>query len=346
MNMLDISFEQSPLEDMIESLDIGQSVSAAELLTLLEEEEEDGVEEALQTIYERGAWIDLSDLPYGGASGEAALRLRREQQLVKNGLKPDDLEAGDPLRLYLEELAMTPAYGDAQVLAAEAASGNENAMLRLTELCLGGVIETAKEHVGRGVLLLDLIQEGSLGLWQAIRTYTDGDFTVFADRAVRFAMAKAVVLQARESGLGQKMRTALEDYRQIDEQLLSELGRNATPEEISERMHLSPELTMTVQKMLENARLLAQAKKQPEPEEEEIAETQAVEDTAYFQMRQRIRELLSELDETEAKLVTLRYGLEGGKPMSPEEAGKYLDMTPEEVLLHEAQALAKLRKTK
>ena len=95
--------------------------------------------------------------------------------------------------------------------------------------------------------------------------------------------------------------------------------------------------------MVENARLIAQAKKQPEPEEEEIAETQAVEDTAYFQMRQRISDLLSSLSEEDAKLISLRYGLDGGMPMSPSDTGKRLGLTPDEVVAREAAALAKLR---
>jgi RNA polymerase primary sigma factor len=139
------------------------------------------------------------------------------------------------------------------------------------------------------------------------------------------------------------MRTALEDYRAVDERLLAELGRNPTLEEMAENLHLSVEATASVKKMLDNARLLARAKKEPEPEEEEIAETQAVEDTAYFQMRQRIQDLLSQLDAVDAKLLTLRYGLEGGMPLSPEEAGKKLGLTPQEVLTREAGALAKLR---
>ena len=129
----------------------------------------------------------------------------------------------------------------------------------------------------------------------------------------------------------------------MDERLLGDLGRNPTVEEIAEAMHITPEAAAAVGKMVENARILAQAKKAPEPEEEEIAETQAVEDTAYFQMRQRISDLLSELSEQDRKLLTLRYGLEGGLPLSPEDAGRQLGLTPEEVVSREAAALAKLR---
>ncbi len=99
----------------------------------------------------------------------------------------------------------------------------------------------------------------------------------------------------------------------------------------------------TVKNMLENARLMAQAKKVPEPEEESEEEDQAVENTALFQMRQRISDLLSGLGEADTRLLTLRFGLEGGQPMSPEEAGRRLGLTPEEVVAREAAALMKLR---
>lgn len=343
MNTLDFSFEQSPLEEWLDALKPGACISAGNFLAMVEEEDEGCVEEILLGLEERDISLELSDLPQFSATGEAALRLRQEAQLVKKGLRIADLEETDPLRLYLEEVAMTPAAGDEQLLAERAAAGDDNAAALLTNLGLSRVIEIAKEHVGRGVLLLDLIQEGSLGLWQAIQDWRSGDYIAQADRRIRFSMARAVTLQARANGVGQRMRTAMEDYRAVDEQLLAELGRNPTVEEMADGLHLSVEATATVKKMLDNARLLAQAKKQPEPEEDEIAETQAVEDTAYYQMRQRIQDLLAELDSTDAKLLTLRYGLEGGLPMSPEEAGRKLGLTPDEVVAREAAALAKLR---
>ena len=105
---------------------------------------------------------------------------------------------------------------------------------------------------------------------------------------------------------------------------------------------MSLEQITAVKKMLDNAKLMALAK-QPEIEEEEEEEEQAVENTALFQMRQRILDLLSGLDEKDAELLTLRFGLEGGKPLSPEETGRKLGLTPQEVVAREAAALAKLR---
>ena len=160
---------------------------------------------------------------------------------------------------------------------------------------------------------------------------------------IRQSMAKLITLQARAMGVGQKMRQALEDYRSIDEKLLADLGRNPTLEEIAQEMHMSVEEASVVASMLENARNMNRAKAEQESKEPEPEEELAVENTAYFQMRQRIEELLSGLDEKSAKLLTLRFGLEGGLPMTPEDTGKRLGMTPEEVVAAEAAALAKLR---
>ena len=343
MNELDFSFETSAWSEYLDT--VTGKVSAMTMLTMLEEESEDMFEDAFADLEEMGIAIDLADLPKGNGTGEAAVRLRQEAQLVKNGLRPEGLEDGDPLRLYLEELAMMPAFGDEQLLAEKAAAGDSRAMEQLTNLGLGRVIAIAGEHTGYGVLLLDLIQEGSLGLWQAVSSYETGDFASQAEAKIRFAMAKAVLTQARQSGVGQKMRTALEDYRSVDERLLAELGRNPTVEEIAEYLHVSPEAAAAIGKMLENARRLQQAKRVPDEEEEEKeAQEQSVEDTAYFQSRQRINEMLSGLNETEQKLITLRFGLEGGMPLSPEDTGRKLGLTPDEVVAMEAAALAKMRK--
>ena len=345
MAKLDFTFDESPWEQYLFSRQMGDSVSAAQLLTLLEGEEEQAVEDALQRIEEACMTLDLTGLPKTGAAGEAALRLKQEMGMAKKHYSTWALEEGDPLGLYLEELAATPAFGDENLLAEKCARGNENAMVRLTNLGLSRVVELASEYVGWGVLLLDLIQEGSLGLWQGIRCYSHGDYAAHRDRWIRLYMAKAVTLQARANGVGQKMRSALEDYRALDERLLGELGRNATLEEIAQEMHITAEEAAVVKKTLDNARLVAQAKK-PEPEEEEETEedNQAVEDTAYFQMRQRIADLLSGLSEQDQKLLTLRFGLEGGKPMSPEETGRQLGLTSDEVVAREGAALAKLRR--
>ena len=341
--MNDFTFEASPWDLALEALEDGGSLSAVRFLTLLEEAGETELEEALLDLEERRITLDTADLPKIHGAGEAAVRLRREEQLVEDGTLDESLEENDPLRLYLEEVARTPACGDEDLLAAEAAAGSRSAMERLTHLGLSRVIGLAEEYVGHGVLLLDLIQEGSLGLWQAIGCYEGGDYAAHRDWWIRQHLAKAVTLQARASGLGHKMRQALEDYRAIDERLLGDLGRNATIEEIAEELHMSVEETTAVARMMDNARRVHRAKAEVEPQEETEDDERHVEDTALFQMRQRILDLLSALDKEDARLLTLRFGLEGGRPLSPAETGRKLGLTPEEVVAREAAALAKLR---
>ena len=342
MKDLDFTFELSPWEAELEALQPGACLSAARLLTIMEQEPESELEDVFTALEEKGIALDITALPVTAPPPELAYRLRLEQQLAHK--LPEGLEENDPLRLYLEEIAGTPAAGDAQVLAEEYAGGNEAVADRLVALKLSRVIELAKTYTGKGVLLLDLIQEASLGLWQGILNYAGGDFDKHSDWWIRQYLARAVVQQARAGGLGQKLRQGMEDYRDVDQRLLSELGRNPTLEEIAEAMHVTAEDAAVFQGMLALARNRQQVDEARQEREPEPEDAQAVENTAYFQSRQRILELLSTLTEREAELLTLRFGLEGGLPLSPEEAGRKLGMTPDETVKAEAAALAKLRK--
>ncbi len=341
--MMEFTFEQSPCEEALEQLQPGDTIDAVRFLTLIETEDEVGAEEAFQTLDERRIRLDISNLPMDAGSGEFALRLKQEKELAQQ----DDLCAGlsetDPLYLYLQELAGIPAFGDEQLLAEAYAAGDEGAAERLVNLSLSRCVELAKGMTGRGVLLLDLIQEASLGLWQGVLCYEGGDFAAHRDWWICQYLAKAAVSHARSSGVGQKLRQSMEDYRDVDQRLLTELGRNPTLEEIAEAMHITPEDAAVYSAMLTNARnrrKTVQEQEEPEPSPED---DQAVEDTAYFQSRQRILELLSTLTEQEAQLLSLRFGLEGGLPLSPEETGRKLGLTPREVVELEAAALLKLR---
>ena len=343
MNELDFSFDNSPWELFLSGKREGDRISAAHFLTLLEQETEDAVEDAFAALDDRKLMLDVSDLPVKQYTGQAALRLRQEAEIAEKAMDVSGLNPTDPLRLYLEEIREMPRQTDEKTLADRVAQGDQRAAEQLMHQGLHRVVEIVPEFVGYGVLMMDLLQEGGLALWQAIQV-PEGDYLTRRDGAIRAAMAKAVTLQARANGVGQKMRQALEDYRAVDERLLAELGRNATLEEIALELHMTPEDAETVRKVLEDARMLQQA---TAPKEEEASEEeQAVEDTAYFQMRQRISELLSVLPEEDAKLLTLRFGLEKGLPMSPEDTGKALGLTVDQVLRREAKALAMLREEK
>ena len=351
MNQNDMILELSPWESWVEDHDNG-SITAAELLTMFETEGDEALDEAFLDLEDASVTIDLSGLPRNTASGEAARRLREEEQLVRDGKLLTDLEENDPLRLYLEELAAIAVQGDLRLLAEELAknthNGKEDDGLRtkIVNLCLSRVVELAGEYTGYGVLLLDLIQEGSLGLWQGTIGYAGGDFEEGRDWWIRQYMAQAVIRQARASGLGQKMRQAVEDYRMVDERLLSELGRNPTLDEMAEAMHMSVAEIETVRKFLENARLVGKAHETKEPEEETPEDTQAVEDTAYYQARERVDSLMSGISELENKVVTMRYGLDGKAPQTAQEVGRKLGLTVSEVVELETSALTKMRQSR
>lgn len=343
MNDLEFTFDCAPWEQAIGEIAPGGILDAMQFLTWMESESEESLEMALEALDAKDILLNIDNLSPFAASTDAAVRLRLEKDLIAKNALPQGLEENDPLRLYLEEISALPAFGDVQVLAREYKAGNDEVLTQLTNLMLDRVAEQAFSLAGRGVLLLDLLQEGGLGLWQAILAYGDGDFEAHCSRYIQRSLHKALVLQARAYGVGQKMRQAMEDYRAMDEQLLTDLGRNPTLEELADALHMSIQETAAVAELLETARRMHLAKQEPEQEEEELAETQAVEDTAYFQMRQRISDLLSSLDETDGKLLRLRFGLDMGLPMSAAEVGKILGMTVDEVTAREAQALKKLR---
>ena len=335
-------FDASAWELMFEKLKQGDSLSAGRFLTLMEGEDDSQTDAAFQALLERGVAFQL-DLPKAAAEGESANRLAFEEKIAQTADMRQSLEENDPLRVSLEELASIPAAGDVQVLAEELAAGNTDHVITMADLLLSRVVELAKEYTGRGVLLLDLIQEGSLGLWQALQTYQGGNVEEFCDWYIRQYMIFAVIIQAKDSGLGRKMRQAMGDYRDMDQKLLVELGRNPTVEEIAEALHMTPQEAMTVAETLENAQMLQRAKAPEETKPMQEEDDQAVEDTAYFQMRQRIAELLADLPKEDAQLLTLRYGLEGGVPMKPQQVAVRMGISADEVTAREAAALAKLR---
>lgn len=341
MNEFCFEYEPSGWEITLDRLRRGDAISAVRFLTLMEGEEEYAWEEAFQTLEERRIALQVRDLPHDFGSGELEKRLRREETLVQAGKLLENLEDGDPLKLYLEELAGMPAAGDPQLLAQLSLSGDESAQQRLLNVTISRAVEAAMKMTGYGVLLLDLIQEASLGLWEAVLHYEDGGFESHADWWISQYLAKAVTLQARQRGVGSKMRRALEAYRAADKQLLTRLGRNPTMEEIAVELGVSPEEAEVYQDMLRTARTMEKAK-QP-PKEQEPEDDQAVEDTAYFQSRQRILDMLSTLTEQEAQVLALRFGLEGGEPCTPQQVGAKLNITADQAVALEAAALTKLR---
>ncbi len=347
---LDFTFEETPWQLFSRRLKQGDRVCALRLLALLEGEEEEAWEEAFDDLQTKGIRLDISDLPAPEHSGDLGSRLAWEKKISQAEDLLAQLEENDPLGLYLRELAATPACGDMQLLAMElgeslAPSRLEAVRQMLLNLCLSRVVHRARELAGNRVLLIDLIQEGSMGAWQAILSYEGGSFEDHADSYIQLAMAKAITLQAREDGVGQKMRQLCQDYRAADKRLLTQLGRNPTLEEIAQALNITPEEAWQAQSLVQSAALLARAKQAGAPKEEILEEEdQSVENTAYYQSRERVNEMLEGLDARQAQVISLRFGLEGGLPLSAQEVGKRLQMTAEEVVAMEAAALEQIRK--
>jgi len=336
------SFEPTALELLVENTPAGGTLSAIRLLSAADGEDETALLDALDALMEKRVELDVSQLPADFGSGELENRLRREELLVRENSLPCSLEESDPLRLYLEELAGIPVQGDSNLLACQMLAGEEGAAEKLMNLNLSRAVEAAYSCTGRGVLLLDLIQEASLGLWVGVSGFRGGDLEEHLDRCIRFALARVVILQARENGIMRTVSDSVERYQNADKLLLTRLGRNATLEEIALEMGVTPLQAELARDTFIAAREMQALKQPQQPQEPE--EDQAVEDTAYFQSRQRIQELLSMLTEQEAKLLSLRFGLEGGVPATAQTVAEKLGMTAEQVVQMEASALAKLRR--
>lgn len=341
--MIDVVFEESPWERALNALNPGDALPAAQALLLMEEMSEAEAEDALFQLEERGIRLDITGLPAAPGKGEAAQRLRREQQLVKKGELLENLDENDPLGLYLREVAQLPVAGDAQLLAERYAAGDGNVLQALTSLYLGLVVEKAAQMTGRGILLLDLIQEASLGLWQGALRYTEGSFDGHIRWWIDQYLAKAVLLQARADGIGERLRSAMEDYRDMDRQLLDRLGRNPTLEEIAEAIHITPEEAAAIEGMLAQVELRRRVDEARQPKEPTPEDDQAVENTALFQSRQRVMELLSTLTDQEKKLLVLRFGLDGSQPKTPQQVGELLGITARQVVNMETAVMRKLR---
>ncbi len=342
MNMPDISTARTPWEDYMEQAQHGSCVSAMQFLSLLSNEEGDEMDAALRDLLDAHITLDISDLPKGMATGAAALRLRREAELVKKGDYCAELEENDPLRLFLQEVQAIAPREDAQLLMRGSADTRTEAeRLALAEYFMPRVIELAQAHTDRGVLLMDLIQEGSLGLWEALTVCGGAELAENCDWRIRQYMAAAVTRQALDNGIAQKLRRDMQDYRAVDERLLAELGRNPTMQEIAQGMHVSEEEALRARNALEAARMVSRA--QPPETEDDPEQEQAVENTAYFQTRQQIGQMLSGLSQAQRQLITLRFGLEGGLPLTPEQTAARLGLTVQEALTQEAAALAQMR---
>lgn len=330
---LELDFDNNHRSPDPELIPRGSTVSARRFFSLLTTGSEGEAEEILDMLEERDVLIDLELLPAYAGSGSLGERLALEHRLAReeNGLSR--LEKSDPLAMYLRELDRLPCLTEEQATALGEAGGHG-----LTEGLMYLVRREAVAMTGRGVLLADLIQEGSLGLMRALEQPEAGLFARIR-RCVRQAMARPILLQYLAGGDARRLLEDLHAYNEADRRLLNTLGRNPSLEELAEAMSKTPEQTELLSRMVKDAAKAPAAQKAPEEEEE----PESVEDSAYFQLRTTVEELLGLLEETDRRLLSLRFGLEGKAPLSVPEAANALGLTPEEAERREAEAIALLR---
>ncbi len=269
----------------------------------------------------------------------------------------DDILKGinidDPVRMYLKEIGKVPllSANEEIELAKRMQDGDEEAKKRLAEANLRLVVSIAKRYVGRGMLFLDLIQEGNLGLIKAVEKfdYTKGfKFSTYATWWIRQAITRAIADQARTIRIPVHMVETINKLIRIKRQLLQELGRDATPEEIALEMEMEPDKVREILKIAQEPVSL----ETPIGEEEDSHlgdfipddEVQAPSDVATFTLlKEQLSSVLHTLTDREQKVLRLRFGLDDGRARTLEEVGKEFDVTRERIRQIEAKALRKLR---
>ncbi len=266
---------------------------------------------------------------------------------------PDGVSIEDPVRMYLKEIGKVPLLSAEEEieLAKRMELGDQEAKKRLAEANLRLVVSIAKRYVGRGMLFLDLIQEGNLGLIKAVEKfdYRKGyKFSTYATWWIRQAITRAIADQARTIRIPVHMVETINKLIRVSRQLLQELGREPSPEEIAAEMNMPVERVREILKISQEPVSL----ETPIGEEEDSHLGDFIQDdnvpvpadaAAFTLLKEQLEEVLGTLTEREQKVLTLRFGLEDGRARTLEEVGKEFNVTRERIRQIEAKALRKLR---
>ena len=265
----------------------------------------------------------------------------------------EGISVDDPVRMYLREIGKIPllSYDKELELAKRILENDEEAKQELAEANLRLVVSIAKKYVGRGMLFLDLIQEGNMGLIKAVEKfdYTKGfKFSTYATWWIRQAITRAIADQARTIRIPVHMVETINRLIRTSRHLLQQLGREPTPEEIAKEMDMTVEKVMEIQKIAQDPVSL----ETPIGEEDDSHLGDFIQDedspaphdaASYTLLREQLEEVMNTLTPREAKVLKLRFGLEDGKARTLEEVGKEFDVTRERIRQIEAKALRKLR---
>lgn len=315
------------------------------------EQDSDHMDEFYEYLGEQG--IELVNEPDDEA---ATIRqvVKEEDEFDLNDLSvPPGIKINDPVRMYLKEIGRVALLSaDEEVnLAKRIEQGDEEAKKRLAEANLRLVVSIAKRYVGRGMLFLDLIQEGNMGLIKAVEKF-DHDkgfkFSTYATWWIRQAITRAIADQARTIRIPVHMVETINKLIRVQRQLLQEYGREPTPEEVAKEMELTPEKVREILKIAQEPVSL----ETPIGEEDDSHLGDFIEDqealapsdaAAYELLKEQLEDVLDTLTDREENVLRLRFGLDDGRTRTLEEVGKVFGVTRERIRQIEAKALRKLR---
>ncbi|MBF1361173.1 MAG: RNA polymerase sigma factor RpoD [Mogibacterium diversum] len=296
---------------------------------------------------------ELEDVEEDDVDVDDGLVLKTNGEIDVDATVPKSLPTDDAVRMYLKEIGKVPLLTGAEEreLAIRMEQGDEEAKKKLCESNLRLVVSIAKRYLNRGLSFLDLIQEGNLGLIKAVDKfdYTKGyKFSTYATWWIRQAITRSIADQARTIRIPVHMVETINKLIRISRQLLQELGREPTSEEIAKEMGITVEKVREIKKISQDPVSL----ETPIGEEEDshlgdfIPDDDVpapVEAAAYSMLKEQLMEVLDTLSDREKKVLMLRFGLEDGRPRTLEEVGKEFNVTRERIRQIEAKALRKLR---
>ena len=329
----------------------GGVLTYGELMTALQEQEltPDEIDDLYETFSNKG--IEIVD---DSNRAQAEVDEDKSEEEVDIDLSiPEGISIDDPVRMYLKEIGRVPLLSaDEEIaLAKRMEAGDEKAQKELAEANLRLVVSIAKRYVGRGMLFLDLIQEGNLGLIKAVEKfdYNKGyKFSTYATWWIRQAITRAIADQARTIRIPVHMVETINKLIRVSRQLLQQLGREPSPEEIAEAMEISVERVREIMKIAQEPVSL----ETPIGEEEDSHLGDFIEDqdapapaeaASFMLLKEQLEEVLDTLTEREERVLRLRFGLDDGRARTLEEVGQNFGVTRERIRQIEAKALRKLR---
>jgi RNA polymerase primary sigma factor len=342
---------QEEIIDLLKKSKARGYVTQEEVLDVFVEPEEhvQAVDGFFSEVMENG--IDIFESVSEDPDASATSDTKRELEIL-NALDSDG--SSDPVRMYLKEIGRIPLLNREEEirLAQKAETGDLKAKDKLTAANLRLVVSIAKKYIGRGMTFLDLIQEGNKGLIRAVEKYdwTKGfKFSTYATWWIRQAITRAIADQARTIRIPVHMVETINKLMRTSRKLMQDLGREPTPEEIAEVMEMDPEKVREILKISQNTTSLENPVGDSEDDSvlgDFIADDRQVspyDATSQQMLRENIGEVLEALSDREARVLKMRFGLNGGKAMTLEEVGQKFGVTRERIRQIEAKALRKLR---